>query len=367
MGLATELSIVSRLLEWYDEAMPVDHARWKSLVYIGFSLALSIGTFAYLFTHVTLRQVADLILAIDRPLVGLFVALSLTLQLLRTLRYRVVLKSVGEHPGFLRLFLVVLVRGLCVDLLPARLGELVYIYLLRAKLGVELGAATASFALAFLFDLMALAPLLLVALVLVGSGLEFSPAVLVGAAAVLLAAAAFAISVLPLAFRIGFAACARLPARLARFRRWSRRFMAATHRQIRRAQARGVYVPVFGLSVGVRLLKYAALYVLLAAMLRPLGYGWADWPFPKVFLGLCASEMAASLPISGIGGFGAYEGAWSLVFILLGFPEVLAKATSISHHVFTQIYAALIGVSAVVALLALPGARRRNGESGRKA
>jgi len=338
-------------------AMHVDRTRRKSLVYIGFSLLLTTGVFAWLFAHVTWRQVADLILAIDLRLVGLFVFLSLSMHLVRTWRYRVILNSVGETPGFFRLFLVVLVRSLCVDLLPARTGELVYIYLLRMKLGVELGAATASFALAFLFDLMALAPLLAVALVLAGRHLPLSPLTLLGAGAALLALAALALHWLPGLLRLGFRIGSRLPDSAARLRRWLRRFLAATHRQVRRARARGVYAPVFGLSLAVRLLKYTALYVLLLAILHPQGYAPGTLPFPKVFLGFSAAEMAASLPLSGIAGFGAYQGAWALVFILLGFPAEMAQATSISHHVFTQVYGYLLGLIGAAWLLLLPRAR----------
>lgn len=340
--------------------MNLDRTRRQSLVYIGLSLGLTIGVFAYLFAQVSWRQVADLILCIDRRLLGLFVVLSLSMHLLRTWRYRVVLASVGAAPGFFRLFCVVLVRSLCVDLLPARTGEVVYIYLLRTRLGVELGAATASFALAFLFDLMALAPLLVVALALVGSGLAPSPLGLVAASAALLVATASAVHFLPGLLRCGFAGASRLLRRTARFRRWVRRFLAATRGQIRRARDRGTYLPVFGMSLGVRLLKYLALYVLLLAMLRPQGYDLHSLPFPKVFLGFCAAEMAASLPVSGIAGFGAYQGAWALTFILLGFSADMAKATSISHHVFTQVYGYLLGLVAVLALLALPLVRPRN-------
>ena len=68
--------------------------------------------------------------------------------------------------------------------------------------------------------------------------------------------------------------------------------------------------------------------------------------------------MAASLPISGIAGFGAYEGAWAGVFILLGFPAAMAKATSLSHHLVTQLYGYLIGIASILTLLALPARRR---------
>lgn len=329
--------------------------RIKALIYTLFSIGLTTVVFAYLFTHITWEQVMDLIVAINRPLAGLFVLMALLMQVTRTVRYRLVLRTTGQDPGFFRLFLAVLVRGLCVDLLPARVGEVVYIYILRVRLGVELGAATASFALAFLFDIMALAPLLVAALVIVGTDLQASLPVLLGASVVLLALSGALIHFLPWGLRVGFAVGSFLPSRWHRFRPWCRRFLAATHRQVKRARKHGVYLPLFGLSVLVRLLKYGALYVLLWAMLEPRGYALGDLSFPRVFLGLCSAEVAASLPISGIGGFGAYEGAWSLVFELLGFPGDLAKATSLSHHLFTQAYGYSLGIIAVLVLLMAPG------------
>jgi uncharacterized protein (TIRG00374 family) len=331
----------------------------RSLIYVIFSLALTVGVFAYLFTHITWAQVVDLIVNVNRPLLTLFFALSISMQIVRTLRYRVILKSVGQYPGFLRLFLVVMVRGFCVDLLPARAGELVYIYILRARLGLDLGAATASFALSFLFDFTALAPLILLALAMVGTGLSMSPVVLAGAGILLLAMSIALIQLLPLALRFAYGVSKRLTFFSPRFRHWLSHFVAGTHRQVKRAKRQGVYAKVFGYSVAVRLLKYSALYVLLLAMLAPQGYSIGSLPFPKVFLGLVSAEMAASLPISGIAGLGAYQGAWSLVFTLLGFPAEMAKVTSVSHHIFSQVYAYSLGLLALLALLIIPARRRR--------
>jgi uncharacterized membrane protein YbhN (UPF0104 family) len=334
--------------------IPRDRPRRKPLLYAGVSLLVTTTVFFYLFSQITWRQVMDLIVSMDRPLVGWFFLLSLAMHIARTLRYRVILLSVGQDPGFPRLFLTVIVRALCVDLLPARIGELVYIYILRVKLGVELGAAIASFALAFLFDLLALAPILAAALVTVGTGNPLSPWVLGATGLALLVLSGLLIHFLPLALKLGFRACAFLPAAPGRLRAWACRFMASTHRQVRRAKARGVYGRVFGLSIAVRLLKYGALYALLLALLKPGGLTPDRLPFPKVFLGLCSAEMAASLPVSGLGGFGAYEGAWSLVFRLLGFPAEIAMATGVSHHLFSQVYGYLLGLTALVLLQVLP-------------
>ena len=341
--------------------------RVKSLVYLGFSLLIAITVFTHLFSHITWGQVRDLMVGIDRPRARVFVLLSLAMHTARTWRYLVILNSAGQHPGFLRLFPAVLVRGLCVDLLPARSGELVYIYILRARLGVDLGAASASFALAILFDLMALAPLVMIALPLAGGSGALSPGLLWAAGFALLALSAAMIGGLPAALRWAFGFCSRARGVPSRPRRTLRRFLAGTHRQVRRAKARGVYVPVFGLSILVRLLKYGALYALLLAMLHPQGFAPASLPFPKVFLGLCAAELSASLPISGIGGFGAYQGAWVLVFGLLGFPMDLARTTSVSHHLFSQLYGYSLGLLGLFALLAMPVRRARGGPGGAQA
>ncbi|PID74179.1 MAG: hypothetical protein CSB32_02110, partial [Desulfobacterales bacterium] len=83
---------------------------------------------------------------------------------------------------------------------------------------------------------------------------------------------------------------------------------------------------------------------------------------PAVFLGISASEFAASLPISGIASFGVYEGTWSLVFELLGFPGNIAKLTAVSHHLFTQVYGFGLGALALI-LLVLPVFKKKDSGS----
>ena len=117
--------------------------------------------------------------------------------------------------------------------------------------------------------------------------------------------------------------------------------------------AAGVFFRIFLLSLLVRLAKYASLGVLLAALLKGSGFGDALLSPSKVFLGIVSSEMSASLPVSGIAGFGAYQGTWSAAFTLLGMPASLAATTGVSHHLFTQAYGYSLGILALLALLAL--------------
>ncbi len=248
-----------------------------------------------------------------------------------------------------------LVRNFLSDLLPARLGTLSFVYLTTSRLGIPLSSSVSSFALSFLFDVAALVPMVAAAALLVGwSHLDKALPLLLALALLLAVVTGGIIFSLPAIFRLSGRIAGSLPVFQDKWRKKWRDFCAAAEGELRHAREEGIFLRLFALSLLVRLAKYGSLYVLLYALLRPLEYGAKELSPAKVFLGLISSELAASLPISGIAGFGVYEGTWSLVFTLLGMPAELAVTTGISHHVFTQIYGYLLGAASLIVLLALP-------------
>ncbi len=342
-----------------NESGGLGRLRRRAWLQTGVSALVTVGILGVLYRQVTWTAVRGMLGSVWLPAAAAYVALSLLMQVLRTLRYGVVLKGCGHAAPPGRLFLVVLVRGLFVDLLPARLGELVYVYLLTSRLGIPAGAALSSFALPFLFDVVALAPLLLVALPWAGTGGALNGWWLGGGALALAAGAVLVWQALPAALRAAAWVVARVLPEGHGVRRRVWRLVAGMRRHLARARRARMAGKLLGLSILVRLAKYAALYVLLWALTHGHGYGPATLPVASVFLGLVAAEMAASLPISGLAGFGAYEGAWSVVFGLLVFPPALARTTSLAHHLFTQVYGYGIGLLALLLLLALPAGRGR--------
>jgi hypothetical protein len=190
-----------------------------------------------------------------------------------------------------------------------------------------------------------------VAALFVGTGTGLSAPALVAGGLILLAGTLVVLGALPRLVRVGAWLVGRL-----RFLGEQR--VGAWTQAVREAEADivlarrlGVYIRLVVLSVLIRLAKYGSLYVFLYALVEPIGYGFAELHPPRVFLGLCASELAASLPVSGIAGFGVYEGAWALVFRLLGFPGEFADLTAVSHHLFTQVYGYSLGALALLVLL----------------
>ncbi len=334
----------------------------RRIVYLVFSLAVTVAIFGYLFRQVSWAEVADVLVGMNRQALAGFVALSLAMSAFRTWRFAVLLAFSGYRPGRLALFLVVIVRNFFSDLLPARLGTLVYVYLANQRLGVPFSAAASSFAIAFLFDVLALAPMLLLAAALAGSVAGIAPGTLVLASGVLFVLGAVVLFALPTVTRWAVRLLRHARFVPERLRHALDDALSDTAGELDRVRRGGIYGKVFALSLMVRLCKYASLYVLLYALVEPLGYGLDALPAPQVLLGLVVPEMAASLPVSGIGGFGAYEGAWAYVFGLLLFPTDLAALTAVSHHLFTQVYGALLGAAALLALLApeLPAMLRRS-------
>lgn len=309
------------------------------------SVAIAVGLLAYLLSGIDRRALLETLRRIAPGPLLAFATLMMTSVLVRALRFWLLL---GRTVPMWLLVGITLVRNLFVDLLPARLGELSFVYLItnRAKRPVEDGLAV--LVLAFLLDAMALAPLLLLALLFVGLGGSIPVGALVGAGvAVALIAAAL--------LRAG-APAARASARVldGTGRQWAHAIAARGRLladALERPTVKGVLLPAFALSVVLRLAKYGAIYCLALAIAVPLGYTAGTLGFFRVFLAAVSAELAAALPIHGVAGFGSYEAAWTFSFVYLGMPREHAVVSGILSHAIGQAAEYVLGAIALVALM----------------
>ena len=326
------------------------HLSRQRVVFLLLSLLVSAGVLGYLYTTISVDELLAIIRGVPLAGLALFVLFSLTMSAFRAWRYRLLLALSGQRVAIFPLYLITLVRNLFADLLPARLGTLIFIYLARTRLGVSWSSASAGFAYSFIFDFISLGCIILLA-TLAATGITQHPLLLALAGLVL---SGFSIGLLFLLPRLLDFANSIL-SRFSLLPQATRQKIATASTALRcelvRIQQSGMFGRILFLSLGVRACKYLALYILLLCLVVPLGYNVSDFPLSKVFFGLTAAEMAASLPISGIAGFGAYEGAWSLVFQLLGYPEKLSALTSVSHHLLSQVYGYALGALAFLLLL----------------
>lgn len=324
--------------------------RWLS--FFG-SLAVTVLVFFWIGRDIEPMDVVDAITDMAPPEILLFIISSLFMSICRAWRLLLLLEPVGYRPGRMAMLLTVLVRNLFADLLPARLGGLVYLWLCRTRLGVSLGAASSSMAISFVFDMIAVSPLLIVVGLVIAGELGIARVLIWAFGLTIAGGALVALFLLAPLADLAARLIPRLPLLPERVKSGLAAFAASVAEDVRITRRAGVFLPVVVLSILVRIAKYTAMYFLLLGILMPMGFGLADLPPHKGLVGLIAPELAASLPVSGIGGFGAYEGTWAVAFHFLGLPEQMAKLTGVAHHLFTQAYGTGVGLAALL-LLSLP-------------
>jgi len=142
--------------------------RGRALSTFLLSLGLSVALVAWLLSRIELADLVRTLAGIYLPSLGLYALLSLAGSGLRAYRYRLLIGP--ERIGSGGIFLVTLIRNLFVDLLPAKLGALSYIYLLVRRFGLSLELGASTFLLAAVFDALSLSPILLLAIFAVGLG-----------------------------------------------------------------------------------------------------------------------------------------------------------------------------------------------------
>lgn len=332
--------------------------KWR---YAAVSLAVSLGLMALLIKQIEPGQIAATFREIYVPALLAYLALMLVGSVLRALRYKWFLRptEIGWGPILLTTF----IRNSLVDLLPARLGSLSFIYILNRRLGYTFELASSAFIMAFVFDFLTLSPFVVAAVLIVGFG-----ATAVANGPLLGVAFAFFLAIVLLLRNLVpvLAFAGRLLARVGRLlglseKAWLRTALdklASTGETLGWVCQRHEFWPTFFLSLFLRFLKYLALFILLYALLKNRGFGFEAANFWKCVLGLTGAELTSALPVKGLAGFGTWESAWALTLGFLGFDAQTAIVSGIGVHLITNTAEYGLGVASLLVLL-VPFLRER--------
>ncbi len=275
---------------------------------------------------------------------------------LRAWRYRWLIQkaSGGVKAPLGSLTLITAVRNMLVDFLPARIGGLAYPLLVNRILAVDLAHCLTSLTYAFVFDLLTLGPLL--GLLLAWDAwvnARSSPGLWILAVLVLFGGVVVLVFLEPITRgvtegyrkRLGQTPSGRLlwnPIVLNHLERLRLSFF-----QLRRTGGFG-YLLV--LSTAIRLIKYSLLYILLMAVVEALMDRPLDLAFSYVFLSLMASEIAASLPISGLAAIGFYEGVLGTALTAMGIHPAQGISLALAMHLLSQVVDYSLGCGALLFL-----------------
>ncbi len=321
---------------------------------LGGSLIVLAGLF-YAAAHaghdISPTRLLEVIKAGSASFLLLYVVMSLLGLFVRTWRYRVLLRASGEDkiPGVKDMTLITAVRNMTVDLLPARLGELVFVALLNKKAGTRVSSGLSALLFATLLDILILAPITIAIGLMVGFPNK-QPYML----------ALIALFVV-LAFLVGIKYIlpyfSRLIDRLAEHSNGMVsklfKFIQSIDHAVDATMKAGVFGSVISLTLAVRFFKYTALLALF--------YGLTKSSFPniwemselKVLAAMIASEMTASMPVPALMSFGTWELGGMTMLAYFGAPPQDALITLLGVHIQTQAVDYGIGIAALLALFML--------------
>ncbi|MEA1924440.1 MAG: lysylphosphatidylglycerol synthase transmembrane domain-containing protein, partial [Candidatus Altiarchaeota archaeon] len=255
---------------------------------------------------------------------------------MRALRFSLLLKG---KVNVERLFPVVCIHYLVNNILPARTGELSYIYLVKKLEGISASEGFSTLTIARFFDFMSIAFLFILSAFLaddvppvVGDALYY-----ISLAACLLVAV-FVFLVCRSGAFISLLDRVIHGARLHRFSAivYIRDKMVETLTNLRVLRSRKL---IFN-SLWSSLLIWSCIYLMTYSVMEGMGFEYSVF---LVVLGSTLSVFSNILPIPSLGGFGVYEGAWALAFISLGMEQGTAIASGLGVHVVIIFYMTLLG------------------------
>lgn len=332
----------------------------NKFVYILLSAAISVALLWLLFSQIRTEDIVQTLSRIYIPGLLVYMAVALLGAWLRAWRYKRLLQPQPISWG--NILLVTFIRNSLIDLLPARLGSLSYIYVLNKRLNFAFEAAASTFVLAFILDFLTLSPFLVVAVLAVGLGTSS-----ISTTALLWIALAFFVVVFFVFWKVipisGFVLT--IYQRLLRSlkidhkkgARISVEKFRATIASLSLINQKKIYFPIFILSLFIRLAKYISVYALFFSLLRSHGFSLNELSFWKFILAISGAELTSALPVKGLAGFGTWESAWALTFRLMNFDPRLAIISGIGVHLLTNIFEYSLGIASIL-ILAWPYLRR---------
>lgn len=314
--------------------------------------ALGLGLLFLLLQQVDFSHLLQWVLQIQLSALLLGGVLYLGKALTRAYRAtRLNQTALQSLPGMLR---ITLASSLASQLLPLKLGELVYVYLLKKDHNASVARGISSLLILRICDTLAISLLFIAVATLAEIPAELAP---------------YFYSILAFIGLLGLVLIlmlfvSRLERPFARFAAPRLRFSILAHlwklmddllAELRRYEPE--YLPSLLLSCLEWFFNFAMFYVVLHGIGLPLSF------FATVVC-VTFSALASILPINSFGNFGTQEAGWGSAMLLLGYPVDIAITSGFATHLLTLAYMLVFGGLAWLTYAA-PGIRAGRRYSGK--
>jgi len=237
------------------------------------------------------------------------------------------------------------------NLLPARTGELSYVYLLKTEQNKTTGEGLATLIIARIFDFIIITILFLALFIFIGNLTSgFILLVIIGIIFLL----SMVVLLIAMLF-FGDDVLLRSKKFLMYFN--FKKIQLGTYitkkseetltcLKMYKSGKFDQHLSVILLSIGIWALSYLLFYLIAISMNLDLGV------IPILFASSFA-VFSTVLPIQGIGGFGTMEGGWALGFIAVGATKDVAINTGFGFHLIILMYTIFLGISGYLKIFLL--------------
>ena len=231
--------------------------------------------------------------------------------------------------------------------LPSKLGELSYPYLLNKMSGISMTEGLASLIVSRVYDFF------IILVIFLFSSLAFQNLFKINLLFVLLVTLLLILVILLVFFYMNhlLALISNVCTKIFKFIRreeskpsvWVQNKIHEMSEDFYAIRAKKTYLAVSLTS----LLSWSMIFLTFQAFL--LGFG-VKISFLKVLFGSTVAVIASALPIGGIGNWGTLEVGWAAGFLMTGLSKEQAIATGFAFHILIFIICALLGLLSWVTL-----------------
>jgi len=299
------------------------------------AVIITISIIAILFSQIGIGDVYKKLSTIKPIYLIIGFVLYIISYFLRALRFYFLL---NKEVSIKDLFTITCIHNMTNNILPARTGELSYIYLLKKHHNTTVGEGAATLIMARMFDIITISLLFITSTMFI----QNLPSIMMKAfwGIAFFVAAIVPILIMLLYRGIDFIHILRKIAiylKLNKIRYVDYIFlkmaeMAESFSRLHQSQL--IWNAL--ISVGIWLALYSMNFTLVKAM-------GINLTFEIVILASTFTVLTTILPIQGIAGFGTIEGGWTIGFLGLGVAKDVAISSGFSYHIIFLLYSLILG------------------------
>ncbi len=305
------------------------------------AVVITIVLVAILLSQIQIADVITTLAGIDPLYLAVGFVLYVCSYFFRALRFHILLNN---KVSIKHLFSIVCVHNMANNILPARTGEISYVYLVKKLHNIPIGEGIVTLMVAKVFDFITISLLFFVSAVFIenlpsitAKAISFVAGLLILMLIVLFSFLYFGEKFMDVIGRL----VNRNGVKNIRWVQYLLRKASETVQSFNEIKSKRTIVTAILASIVLWIFTYSIIFTFVKGMQLQLG-------FLEMVLAFTFLTAINTLPLRNVAGFGTTEGAWTLVLMGFNIPMTTAIATGFGVHILLLGYIIIFGFFGLV-------------------